>query len=118
MNTESAKRTFELESKGWETEKTLVAEEEDNDGAQRIEEKEGRGGGGIEEEEEEEEEEDRTQRYGDAPTQTQTNNQYSNSAGQSRNDLFRASGIAGGGETIDPQNAARRSQFRRRGRRR
>ena len=107
MNTESAKRTFELESKGWETEKTLVAEEEDNDGAQRIEEKEGRGGGGIEEEEEEEEEEDRTQRYGDAPTQTQTNNQYSNSAGQSRNDLFRASGIAGGGETIDPQGTQR-----------
>ena len=100
MNTESAKRTFELESKGWETEKTLVAEEEDNDGAQRIEEKEGRGGGGIEEE-------DRTQRYGDAPTQTQTNNQYSNSAGQSRNDLFRASGIAGGGETIDPQGTQR-----------
>ena len=106
MNTESAKRTFELESKGWETEKTLVAEEEDDDGAQRIEEKEGRGGGGIEEEEEEEEE-DRTQRYGDAPTQTQTNNQYSNSAGQSRNDLFRASGIAGGGETIDPQGTQR-----------
>ena len=107
MNTESAKRTFELESKGWETEKTLVAEEEDNDGAQRIEEKEGRGGGGGIEEEEEEEEEDRTQRYGDAPTQTQTNNQYSNSAGQSRNDLFRASGIAGGGETIDPQGTQR-----------
>ena len=56
----------------------------------------------------EDEEEDRTQKYGGTPTQTQTNNnEYNNnSVGQSRNDLFRASGIAGG-ETVDPQGTQR-----------
>jgi len=97
MNTESAKRTFEIESRGWDTEKTVGDDEKE-------EEKEG------EKEEvvvEEEEEEDRTQRYGGTPTQTQANTyQHNNSVGQSRNDLFRASGVAGG-ETDDPQGTQR-----------
>ncbi|CAL6425071.1 unnamed protein product [Bathycoccus prasinos] len=121
MNTESAKRTFELESRGWETEETVVAGEEEgeSDGAGKareeeemeerrtvLEEKEDGGEeeiGGAEDEEE-----DRTQKYGGTPTQTQTNNnEYNNnSVGQSRNDLFRASGIAGG-ETVDPQGTQR-----------
>ena len=87
MNTESAKRTYETETRGWDTEKTVGDDEKE-------EEKEG------EKEEvvvEEEEEEDRTQRYGGTPTQTQANTyQHNNSVGQSRNDLFRASGVAGG----------------------
>ena len=121
MNTESAKRTFELESRGWETEETVVAEEEEGEGdgagkAREEEEMEERrtvfeekeDGGEEEIRGAEDEEEDRTQKYGGTPTQTQTNNnEYNNnSVGQSRNDLFRASGIAGG-ETVDPQGTQR-----------
>ena len=121
MNTESAKRTFELESRGWETEETVVAEEEEGEGdgagkAREEEEMEERrtvfeekeDGGEEEIGGAEDEEEDRTQKYGGTPTQTQTNNnEYNNnSVGQSRNDLFRASGIAGG-ETVDPQGTQR-----------
>ncbi|CAL6424688.1 unnamed protein product [Bathycoccus prasinos] len=121
MNTESAKRTFELESRGWETEETVVAGEEEGEGdgagkAREEEEMEERrtvleekeDGGEEEIGGAEDEEEDRTQKYGGTPTQTQTNNnEYNNnSVGQSRNDLFRASGIAGG-ETVDPQGTQR-----------
>ncbi|CAL6405443.1 unnamed protein product [Bathycoccus prasinos] len=120
-NTESAKRTFELESRGWETEETVVAGEEEGEGdgagkAREEEEMEERrtvleekeDGGEEEIGGAEDEEEDRTQKYGGTPTQTQTNNnEYNNnSVGQSRNDLFRASGIAGG-ETVDPQGTQR-----------
>ena len=76
-------------------ERRTVFEEKEDGGEEEI--------GGAEDEEE-----DRTQKYGGTPTQTQTNNnEYNNnSVGQSRNDLFRASGIAGG-ETVDPQGTQR-----------